>query len=62
MANKCNFIVTRDKKITERMLSSGFQIVSHIGDVYTFLNQPPKNFSFTDVDKTKVVYTNSLNV
>lgn len=62
MANKCNFIVTQDKKTAENMILSGFQVISHVGNTYTFLNQPPKNFSFADADQTKVAYTNLLNI
>lgn len=62
MANKCNFIVTHDKKTAESMILYGFQVVSHVGDMYTFLNLPPKNFSFAEVDKRKVAYTNMLNI
>ena len=62
MANKCNFIITHDKKTAENMILSGFQVVSHVGGMYTFLNQPPKNFSFAEVDKSKVAYTNLLNI
>ena len=62
MANKCNFIITHDKKTAENMILAGFQVVSHVGDTYTFLNQMPHNFSFSAVDKTKVAYTNLLNI
>lgn len=62
MATKCNFIVTHDKKVADNMILSGFQVVSHVGNVYTFLNKPPKHFSFSGTDKTKVIYTNTLNV
>ena len=62
MANKCNFIVTHDKTTAENMILSGFHVVSCIGDVYTFLNQPPQNFTFEVVDKSKMVYTNVLNI
>ena len=44
------------------MLSCGLQLVSHVGDTYTFLNQLPKNFNFSDVDKKKIVYTNILSI
>ena len=62
MANKGNFIITHDKNTAENMILSGFQVVSHVGDMYTFLNQLPKNFSFAEVDKSKVAYTNVLNI
>ena len=62
MANKCNFIVTHDKITAENMILSGFHVVSCVGDVYTFLNQPPKNFSFAELDKRNVAYTNILSI
>jgi hypothetical protein len=62
MTSKCNFIITHDKNTAESMILSGFHVVSHVGDMYTFLNQPPKHFNFADIDKGKVVYTNMLNI
>ena len=62
MANKCNFIVTHDKKTAENMILAGFHVVSHVGNVYTFLNKMPKNFSFAASDVCKVAYTNVLNI
>lgn len=57
-----NFINTTDKETVDKLIAVGFQLVSHTGGVYTFLNQPPKNFTFDEVDKKKVAYTNTLNV
>ena len=62
MQNKSNFIVTADKETADKLVLRGFQLISDSGSVYTFLNQPPKNFTFDNVDKKKVVYTNSLNI
>lgn len=56
-----NFITTTDKETAEKLISAGFQLVSQNGN-YTFLNQLPNNFSFEEVDKNKMVYTNVLNV
>ena len=57
-----NFIKTADQDTAEKLLMSGFQLVSHDGNMYTFLNQPPTNFLFEEVDKKKFVYSNILNV
>ena len=57
-----NFINTTDKATADKLISVGFQLVSHNGGVYTFLNQIPKNFNFDEIDKKKMVYTNILNV
>lgn len=62
MSQKQNFITTTDKGTADRLLSAGFQLVSQNGNVYTFLNQLPKNFSFDEVDKKKMVYTNILSM
>ena len=61
MSQKKNFIITSDKETADKLISSGFQLASQDG-VYTFLNQPPKNFNFEEVDKTKMSYTNIFNV
>ena len=57
-----NFIKTTDTETANKLISCGFQLVSHIGNIYTFLNQPPKNFNFDNVDKKKVVYDNKLSL
>ena len=59
---KHNFIKTTDEETADKLLLLGFQLVSHVGDMYTFLNQPPKSASFEEVDKKKYVYSNILNV
>lgn len=62
MSQKKNFINTADKETADKLISAGFQLVSHNGNVYTFLNQLPKSFNFDEVDKTKMAYTNTLNI
>ena len=57
-----NFIKTTDKETADKLLFSGFQLVSQSNGVYTFINQLPKNFSFNEVDQTKMAYTNMLNI
>jgi hypothetical protein len=62
MSQKQNFITTTDKETADKLISFGFQLVSQNGNVYTFLNQLPKNFSFDEVDKKKMTYTNMLSL
>lgn len=62
MSQKQNFIKTTDKETADKLISYGFQLVSQSGNVYTFLNQPPKNFVFDEVDKKKMAYTNILSM
>ena len=62
MSQKQNFIKTLDVAIADKLISAGFQLVSQSGNIYTFLNQPPKNFTFDSVDKKKIAYTNILSM
>ena len=57
-----NFIVTTDKDTASQLIAAGFKVVSHKGDAYTFLNQPPKNFNFGHFDKKKFCFTNMLSI
>ena len=59
---KQTFIKTTDKETADKLMMLGFQLVSHSGNMYTFLNNPPKNFAFDEVDKKKCAYSNMLNV
>ena len=55
-----NFIKTTDKQTADKLMFCGFQVVSNMSGVYTFLNKPPKNFNFDSIDVKKLVYTNTL--
>jgi len=56
-----NFIKTTDKPTADKLIAEGFKLVSHIGNVYTFLNESPKNFNFEEVKKN-IAYTNMLSL
>lgn len=56
------FIKTTDVETANKLMAYGFKLVSHIGSIYTFLNETPKNFTFEAVDKTKIVYDNKLSL
>ena len=56
------FIITKDKPTADKLISAGFSIISKHGDVYTFLNQPPKNFIFSSIDSRQFCFTNILSM
>jgi hypothetical protein len=62
MSQKQNFIKTTDKDTADKLISAGFQLVSQSGNIYTFLNQIPKHFKFSNVDEKKIVYDNILSL
>lgn len=56
------FIKTTDKKTVDQLIAAGFRLVAHVGDIYTFLNETPKNFNFDVIDKKCIVYDNKLSI
>lgn len=56
------FIKTTDEKTANQLIVAGFKLMSRVGSIYTFLNQPPNNFNFDAVDKKKIVYDNILSL
>ena len=56
------FIIVQDKTTANKLIASGFQLVSKLNDTYTFMNQVPQHFSFDEVDKSKLAYTNILSI
>ena len=57
-----NFIKTTDTDTANKLIALGFNLISHIGTVYTFLNSPSKTLNFESVDKTKIAYDNKLSL
>jgi hypothetical protein len=56
------FIKTTDRLTAEKLIAEGFKLISQVGSIYTFVNQPPKNFNFDAVDKKMIVYDNILSL
>lgn len=56
------FIKTNDAETANKLIALGFNLISHIGSIYTFLNETPQNLTFESVDKTKIVYDNKLSL
>lgn len=62
MPQSKKFIITQDNQTANKMIAAGFKLISHIGNNYTFVNQPPKNFNFEQFDMKKCSYTNMLSL
>lgn len=62
MSQEKKFIKTTDEKTADKLIVLGFQLIAHVGNVYTFLNQPSLNFNFEESERKKVAYTNTLNI
>lgn len=56
------FIKTTDVETKNKLIACGFQLVSDIGNIYTFLNDTPKNINFDIIDKKKIVYDSILSL
>ena len=56
------FIIVQDEATANKLVASGFQIVSKINNTYTFMNQVPQHFNFDEVDRSKLAYTNILSL
>ena len=56
------FIIVQDEDTANKLVASGFQIVSKVNNTYTFMNQVPQHFSFDEIDKSKLAYTNILSI
>lgn len=62
MNNNKKFIIVQDKATADKFIVGGFQLVSYANGVYTFINSTPHNFNFSEVDVTKIAYTNMLSI
>ena len=56
------FIIVQDEATANKLIASGFQLVSKLNDTYTFMNQVPQHFNFDEIDKSKLAYTNILSI
>ena len=55
------FIIVKDEETANKLISSGFQMVSKSNDIYTFMNIIPQHFKFDEINIKKLAYTNSLS-
>lgn len=56
------FIKTTDTETANKLLALNFKLISHIGSIYTFLNEKSTNLNFDAIDKKMVVYDDKLSL
>lgn len=56
---KYNFLKTSDEDTKNLLVREGFKLISQDGNVYTFLNS---GHALSFEDKSKITYSNLLNV
>lgn len=56
------FIIVQDEATANKLVASGFQLISKVNNTYTFMNQVPQHFNFSEIDKSKLAYTNILSL
>jgi hypothetical protein len=56
------FIKTTDNETANKLTTYGFKLITHIGDIYTFLNEVPTTFNFEAIDEKKIVYDDKLSL
>ena len=54
------FIIVQDEYTANKLIESGFKLVSGVNGTYTFINVVPKHFKFENIDIKKLAYTNML--
>ena len=54
------FIITKDESTANKLITCGFQLISNVAGVWTFMNITPQNFSFAEIGKDKYSYTDIL--
>ena len=54
------FIIVQDESTANKLISSGFQLVTQVNGTYTFMNIIPQHFNFNEADKSKLAYTDTL--
>lgn len=60
MPQSKKFIMTQDKSVCDKLVASGFCLLSESSGTYTLANTGNVNFNFEDIDIKKLVYTDRL--
>lgn len=61
MSQDKNFIITKDKSVSDMLIAHGFILLSQIGGTYTFQNVR-NNFNFASIEKGKIYYSDILSL
>ena len=54
------FIIVKDEDTASKLILNGFQMVSKLNGIYTFMNIIPQHFKFDEINIKKLVYTDRL--
>ena len=60
MPQSKKFIMTQDKSVCDKLVASGFCLLSNNCGTYTLVNAGNVNFNFEEIDIKKLVYTDKL--
>ena len=54
------FIITQDQSVGNFLIAHGFRLLSNISGTYTFVNEQKENLNFSNIDFSKVHFTDKL--
>jgi hypothetical protein len=60
MPQSKKFIITQDKSVCDKLVASGFLLLSDVCGMYTFANTGNLTFNFEENDIKKIAYTDRL--
>ena len=60
MPQSKKFIMTKDKSVCDKLVASGFYLLSDVAGIYTLANTGNISFNFEEIDIKKLVYTDRL--
>jgi hypothetical protein len=56
------FMIVQDQATADKLKAAGFQLISDNNGLCVFVNTPPRNFNFDEVDLVKIGFTNILSI
>lgn len=56
------FIVVQSESMANQLIAHGFHLISNVCGTYTFVNEQKNNFNFSNIDKTKIYFTNKISI
>lgn len=60
MGNSKKFIVVQSESLANQLIANGFRLLSNVCGTYTFINDQRENFNFSNLDFTKIHFTDKL--
>lgn len=56
------FIITRDNGTADRLSAMGLKLASHNNDEYIFVNDDTKIINFSEIDNSKLYFSNIYHI